>query len=1195
MSGELDQVAKVVNKGLDAFRALGQEAPQQLKLAADAIKTQQDAIKGASDATSGWLPILQSLGSSWVARIAEGILLRDAIRFIITETKDLALALPQLALKGAGIADVEDNFKTLTTQAGRLGDVLLGQLRQGTHDTVTNFELMKLANKDLTAGLNLTDQQFGTLAKGAFSLAQATGGDVKTALDTMNDAMLTGRTRALALLTGKIDLESAEKKYAASIGVSRENLTDAGKLEAARAAILDSVTAATTRLGEQTDGLDERVAQASVSWENFTDDLGKAIARSTVLETGMVGVKKALEDTFGGSQENAIAAIAHAVDTAAIALVDLGQAGVTAGGFLVKEFYAVEKVFGEVRQVIDGVHLAFLLTQQTAATGILPGTADLAKWKALDDQIGALEVTMSRRGDSLQKMSTQQDAVDVSTDKLRSTLDALKTSMIAARDANDALGGSFNDAFVGPMKLAAGASTAFVGPLRDVADAHAKAGAAANAQGDALTKLSAKQEAAIAKLAAIDAKISESERDIRSLTDAQEKLILRYHALGLSNDEMALKLGVAASAVKIFLSDLADTEARMARNTTETGKFQQELGKMIFGFDQAGKSVQGFKGVFQTDFDLPLQGAITDLSTITKANELFAASLKRTRDALQNQLAGTIGLPNVQSQNKDLIDESKLDEALRKTQQFHTDVDGLGRAFSQLAQVSGGSFGGVVKDIGNIITSFDLAIKSANAFEKAETAAGKAVAVASGLAAVGGATGSGSTVGRTTGGALSGLELGSSIGSIVPGIGTAIGAAVGAIGGALTGLFRGLGESAEKEINPVRQAFIDAAGGLGELNKKAMDATGSLALVQNLLNAKNADQYKVAVDALNKALKDQADVVAADNSALGDLLKTGQSFGLVLPTALKDSIQKLVDLGKVSGDTASIFAALTTSTGVDFSTMSGIASKYGLDLKKLGPAFENARIGDTAKGIINDFDTLQRGLGDVDSALTVLHKPINDLVNDSITAGVALPSNFKPWVDQLFLTGQLVDDNGKALTDLSGVKYADPIVTDFQKLLDKIQALIDKISGNNGLTAALSNIPTGHADVIVDVNYKYNTGDQPDLAATGGLVTATGIQHFADGGFVMPAMPQYLERGGRVLPFLPRGTDTVPAMLTPGEVVLNKGQQAQVAAAMSGGGGVDLSGLKASVDALRNDLARDRRSFTRDLTRSLRDAGLLAS
>jgi hypothetical protein len=158
-----------------------------------------------------------------------------AISAVKGATSALAGEMENLVMQGSAISDVTSNFEHLTAQAGRLGETLITELRNGTHGTIDDFNLIKIATQDLAAGMHLTDQQFGTLAKGAFALAQATGTDVKTALDTMNDAMLTGRTRSLALLTGKIDLTKAEEKFAASIGTTRDQLNDEGKLEAATA------------------------------------------------------------------------------------------------------------------------------------------------------------------------------------------------------------------------------------------------------------------------------------------------------------------------------------------------------------------------------------------------------------------------------------------------------------------------------------------------------------------------------------------------------------------------------------------------------------------------------------------------------------------------------------------------------------------------------------------------------------------------------------------------------------------------------------------------------------------------------------------------------------------------------------------------------------------------------------------------
>jgi hypothetical protein len=91
-------------------------------------------------------------------------------------------------------------------------------------------------------------------------------------------------------------------------------------------------------------------------------------------------------------------------------------------------------------------------------------------------------------------------------------------------------------------------------------------------------------------------------------------------------------------------------------------------------------------------------------------------------------------------------------------------------------------------------------------------------------------------------------------------------------------------------------------------------------------------------------------------------------------------------------------------------------------------------------------------------------------------------------------------------------------------------------TATSGLDAAFRNVSIRPIDVPI----RFDIPELPTFegGATGGLVTARGIQHFGV--------------GGRVLPFLRRGTDTVPAMLTPGEIILTAAQQRGVAAALGG-------------------------------------------
>ena len=211
---------------------------------------------------------LDELSAHAVGTIAAGSALGDALehageqilRTAVHAVQEFAAELEHLVVQGSKVTDVEAGFERLSEQAGLLGSQLLGTLRAGTHGTIDDFALMKRANQDLAAGLTLTDQQFGLLAQGAYALAKVTGTDTTAALDTMNDAMVTGKAKALALLTGKVDLKKAEENFATSLGVTTDHLSAEGKLEADREAILNAVGAAVNRVGAQHETLADHIA-----------------------------------------------------------------------------------------------------------------------------------------------------------------------------------------------------------------------------------------------------------------------------------------------------------------------------------------------------------------------------------------------------------------------------------------------------------------------------------------------------------------------------------------------------------------------------------------------------------------------------------------------------------------------------------------------------------------------------------------------------------------------------------------------------------------------------------------------------------------------------------------------------------------------------------------------------------------------
>jgi hypothetical protein len=389
-------------------------------------------------------------------------------------------------------------------------------------------------------------------------------------------------------------------------------------------------------------------------------------------------------------------------------------------------------------------------------------------------------------------------------------------------------------------------------------------------------------------------------------------------------------------------------------------------------------------------------------------------------------------------------------------------------------------------------------------------------------------TGGGGILGALKGiGSQIGSTLGEKLGKSITSLGALagpLGAAVGSLAGPLVGMFSKMFSSAEKQINPLRQTFVDMAGGLDALNRKAAAAGVTLTA---MLNAKNPEAYKKAIEDLNTAFQFQADALAV---------------------------------------------------------LDETAKRYGFTIEELGPAMARQELDKQAQGLFKDWQVLNAAGIDTVAITSRMAESVNAYVKTATKMGVEVPAAMKPMLQAMIDQGLLTDAAGNKIENLedSGITFAQTMSEGFKSVVDEVKKLAEAITRSLG--GAISGLPT-QKKISID----FETGPvtipggnrERDFAARGGLVTETGIQRFAS--------------GGRVLPFLRRGTDTVPAMLTPGEIVLNEAQQQAVGQAM-GGGGVDLSGLRLDLAGLRSDLARDRadapRRNARALTAALQTAGL---
>jgi hypothetical protein len=287
-------------------------------------------------------------------------------------------ALVTLGSRGADVADVRGAFSDLSLAAGSSADVMLGALREGTLGTISNFDLMATANKVLGSGLIKSHDDMQTLAAGAKLLADRTGGDTATAFDTLTGAMASGRTASLKQLGLFVDTKKAVEEYAAKINKLPSDLTEAEKATAISAGTIGALKLALDKAGPSSLDFRDNIDKGKVAVQNFTDDLGLAIAKSPVINIAMSGIADAIKGAFGGTQQETVKTLMGYVNQFAIFLVDAASVGVGAAGIIGIAFTEAKVIFNTVLGVLaTGIGTAAgLLSDLASKASTIPGVGE---------------------------------------------------------------------------------------------------------------------------------------------------------------------------------------------------------------------------------------------------------------------------------------------------------------------------------------------------------------------------------------------------------------------------------------------------------------------------------------------------------------------------------------------------------------------------------------------------------------------------------------------------------------------------------------------------------------------------------------------------------------------------------------------------------------------------------------------------
>lgn len=208
------------------------------------------------------ISIIDSLKSHWMAAsaaIAAGF-------YTVKKFFDLAEL-------GAQIKSIEDSFTALANNAGISGDALIQKLKEVTNATVDSSDLMKKANRLIIEGFSA--EQIIHIGEAARMAARLMGTDVRSAYESVSDAIVNLRQRGLKTAGFVIDLNEAYRKHADRLGIAKESLNDYGKQMALVEAVHEKYLENLAKTGPLQDQESEKIQKQKVLWKELKEEIAK--------------------------------------------------------------------------------------------------------------------------------------------------------------------------------------------------------------------------------------------------------------------------------------------------------------------------------------------------------------------------------------------------------------------------------------------------------------------------------------------------------------------------------------------------------------------------------------------------------------------------------------------------------------------------------------------------------------------------------------------------------------------------------------------------------------------------------------------------------------------------------------------------------------------------------------------------------
>lgn len=170
-------------------------------------------------------------------------------------------------------------LESLAWQYGKTGDQVIKMVQKAVNGQLSMVQASDLASKGMLKGFN--PDQIAAFTKYAERLTDTVGGKIPDAIEAMEKAAATGRSRGLVQYGIIIDLNKALEEYARKHDISKDAISAHTATQIRANAILEETRKVTARLGDDFLSMEDKINIIKATVADAEKDIGKRLLSFT--------------------------------------------------------------------------------------------------------------------------------------------------------------------------------------------------------------------------------------------------------------------------------------------------------------------------------------------------------------------------------------------------------------------------------------------------------------------------------------------------------------------------------------------------------------------------------------------------------------------------------------------------------------------------------------------------------------------------------------------------------------------------------------------------------------------------------------------------------------------------------------------------------------------------------------------------